>query len=76
MDGDGALSLDEFRATMDRDGALRRAAEEARMLRRGEESAFLDVETLFRRFNADNSNSISAEELRQFFMEIDNCACD
>ena len=76
VDGDGALSLDEFRAAMDRDGTLRCAAEEARMSRRGKEFAFLDAETLFCRFNADNSNSISAEELRQFFMETDNCACD
>jgi len=68
-DGDGTLSLDEFRAAMEKNGFIRRKSESARTLLKDEDAALLYPETIFRRFDVDDSSSISVEELRNLLME-------
>ena len=68
-DGDGMLSLDEFRLAMEKNGFMRSESESARTMLEDEDAALLTPEAIFRRFDVDDSNSISVEELRNLLME-------
>jgi len=72
LDGDGTLSLEEFRVALEKNGLMRRASESTAqvLLRDDDDSTILNAETIFQRFDADDSGSISNEELRKFLMEI------
>ena len=68
-DGDGMLSLDEFRLAMEKNGFMRSESESARTKLKDEDAALLAPEAIFRRFDVDDSNSISVDELRNLLME-------